>query len=231
MIRAIRTIGFGPGGEGAGAPLPTHLKGASRQDGSSLLLRQNGEHLELVLGNVVLLSSAALETERAFGRLAAGAKHVLVGGLGFGSTLRGALEVAAPDARIVVVEKLGAVIDLARADAAAFVGDALDDPRVEVVRADVADVIARSRDLDAILLDVDNGPEWASFRANARLYADASLRIAREALRPGGSWAVWSGYPADAFVARLRRAGFVPRTVPLHEGTTVRARAYVGERR
>jgi predicted membrane-bound spermidine synthase len=223
MIRVIRTILAG--GQGAGAPLRTRL------DGASLLLRRNGAHLELVLGNVVLLSSAALETERAFGRLAAGAKNVLVGGLGFGATLGGVLEVAAPDARVVVAEKLHAVVDLARAEAAPFVGDALDDPRVEIVRADVAEVIARSHDLDAILLDVDNGPDWASFRANARLYADASLRTAREALRTGGLWAVWSGYPAEAFVARLRQAGFVPRTVPLHERGVVRARAYVGERR
>jgi len=201
------------------------------EDGASLLLRRNGEHLELVLGNVVLLSSAALETELAFGRLAAGAKHVLVGGLGFGATLRGALEVAAEDARVVVVEKLRCVVDLARAEAAPYVGDALDDPRVVVENADVGDVISRARDLDAILLDVDNGPDWASFRTNARLYADAALVRAREALRAGGLWAVWSGYPADAFVARLRRAGFVPRTVPLHERGVVRARAYVGERR
>jgi predicted membrane-bound spermidine synthase len=209
MIRVVRTI---------------------EEDGASLLLRRNGPHLELVLGHVVLLSSAALETERAFGRLAAGAKNVVVGGLGFGATLRGALEVAAPDARIVVAEKLRAVVDLAQAEAAAFIGDALVDSRVEVARADVADVIGSSRDLDAILLDVDNGPEWASFRGNARLYAEPSLRMAREALRPGGLYAVWSGYPADAFIPRLRQAGFVPRIVPLHERGVVRARAYVGER-
>jgi predicted membrane-bound spermidine synthase len=200
------------------------------EDGASLLLRRNGEHLELVLGNVVLLSSAALETELAFGRLAAGAERIVIGGLGFGSTLRGALEVASEDARIVVVEKLRAVIGLARAEAASLVGDALDDPRVTVENADVADVIAREKGLGAILLDVDNGPDWASFRSNARLYADAALATAKAALAEDGRWAVWSGYPADAFVARLRRAGFVPRTVPLHERGVVRARAYVGER-
>src|SRR5262249_7304100 len=149
---------------------------------------------------------------------------------GFGSTLRGVLEVAPPSARILVVEKLATVVDLARREAAHLVAGALDDPRVVLERADVADVVGRESDLSAILLDVDNGPEWASFRSNARLYADAALARARDALRPGGVFGVWSGYPRDAFVARLRRAGFAPRIEPLTERGVVRARAYVGVR-
>jgi len=85
--------------------------------------------------------------------------------------------------------------------------------------------------LSAILLDVDNGPEWASFRSNARLYAEAALVRARSALAPGGVLAVWSGYPADVFVRTLRKAGFVPRVEPLHERGVVRARAYIGTAR
>jgi spermidine synthase len=203
-----------------------------------LALRQRGEMLDLVLGNVVLLSSAALETELAFGRLAREVvepgdrarvpPRVLVGGLGFGATLRGVLEVLPPDGRVVVVEKLEAVIELAREDAAHLVAGALDDPRVDLVQDDVADVIAREKGLAAILLDVDNGPQWASFRTNARLYADHALTCAREALRPRGLYAVWSGYGADPFVARLRQAGFVARIEPLMERGVMRARAYVG---
>jgi spermidine synthase len=205
------------------------------ESGSALALRQRGDVLDLVLGNVVLLSSAALETERAFGQLAREAlepapARVLVGGLGFGSTLRGVLDVAPPDARVLVVEKLDAVVDVAGREGAHLVGGVLDDPRVELVRGDVADVIAREGNLAAILLDVDNGPNWASFRTNARLYADAALEGARAALRPGGIYAVWSGYAADAFVARLRKAGFTARIVPLEERGVVRARAYVGTR-
>lgn len=203
----------------------------------SLLLRRDGAKLELVLGNVVLLSSAALETELELGRLArepithAGpGARVLVGGLGFGATLRGVLEVARPDTKIVVVEKLRTVIEIARAEASDLVGGALTDPRVEVREGDVADVIAAAEpgSLSAILLDVDNGPEWASFRTNARLYAEAALVRARVALGAGGLYAVWSGYPADGFVRTLRKAGFVPRVEPLHERGVVRARAYVG---
>ncbi|HEY8072565.1 MAG TPA: hypothetical protein VIF62_00600 [Labilithrix sp.] len=204
------------------------------EDGQRLALRRRGAELDLVLGNVVLLSSAALETERAFGRLAeaamkaAPAPRVIVGGLGFGATLRGVLEVAPSDARIVVVEKLASVVDVAENEAKDLVGGALEDPRVVLERGDVADVIAREKELAAILLDVDNGPEWASFRSNARLYADTALVRSREALRAAGIFAVWSGYPADAFVARLRRAGFSPRIELLEERGVVRARAYVG---
>ncbi len=207
------------------------------EDGRTLALRRRGEILELVLGNVVLLSSAALETERAFGALAAAAltqedtaPRVLVGGFGFGQTARGVLDVLPPGGRVLVVEKLQAVLDVARSEARAIVGSVLDDPRVSVIHADVADVIARERELAAILLDVDNGPEWASFRTNARLYADAALVSARAALRADGLYAVWSGYPADAFLPRLRRAGFRVRTEPLQERGVVRARAYVGVR-
>ena len=203
------------------------------EDGRSLALRERKGALELVLGNVVLLSSAALETERRFGALAADAMkrpkpRVLVGGLGFGATARGVLDVAPSDAEVLVVEKLDAVVDIVKNEGAELAAGVLDDPRIRLVREDVADVIDRERDLSAILLDVDNGPEWASFRTNARLYADAALARARDALLAGGIYAVWSGYPADAFLSRLRRAGFVPRIEPLTERGVVRARAYVG---
>jgi spermidine synthase len=201
------------------------------EDDKSLLLRRVNGHLELVLGNVVLLSAAALETELHFGRLANEAPpgRVLIGGLGFGATLRGALDSHATE--ILVSEKLGAVIDVAKNEARDLVGAALDDPRVRLERSDVSELIenAEPRSLSAILLDVDNGPEWASFRTNARIYADAALQRARNALVPGGIFAVWSGYPADGFVKKLRRAGFVPRIVPLHERGVVRARAYIGQ--
>jgi spermidine synthase len=186
---------------------------------------------------VVILSSAALETEAAFGRLAlhapalpSGVKRILIGGLGFAATVRGAQEVTSPKAEIVVVEKLKAVIDLARAEAAPLVGNTLEDPRVIVRHDDVVDAIAKAEpeSLSAILLDVDNGPEWASFRSNARLYSDAALSAARRALAPGGIYAVWSGYAADTFLGTLRRAGFAPRLQLLREGPTVRARAYIG---
>jgi predicted membrane-bound spermidine synthase len=202
----------------------------------SLVLRRRGGALELVSGSVVLLSSAALETERAFGRLAAPflsgtPRRVIVGGLGLGATVRGLLDVSTQETNIVVVEKVEAVVALVRGELSHFSDRALDDPRVSVVCADVAEVIGAAQgDVDAILLDVDNGPEWASFRHNARLYVPAGLAVARRALRPGGALAVWSGYPADPFRARLRAAGLAPSVELLRERGRVRARAYVGIR-
>jgi predicted membrane-bound spermidine synthase len=201
----------------------------------SPVIRRRGDRIDLVLGNVVLLSSAALGTERAFGALAPrDASRVLIGGLGFGATLRGVLDVVSPAARVLVVEKVPEIETLLRGELASLSDGAIDDPRVSIENADVSDVLAREaseaseKDLDAILLDVDNGPEWASFRSNARIYAPAGLALARDALKSGGTFAVWSGYPADAFLGRLRAAGFAPSVVPLEERGVVRARAYVG---
>jgi spermidine synthase len=192
---------------------------------SSLKVRKRGEVVEILAGSVVLLSSAALETEFALGRLAARVttrplRRVLVGGMGFGATVRGVLEVAPAVAEVVA---------LVRGQLAHLHAGALDDPRAHVELADVSDVMGASVGaFDAILLDVDNGPHWASFRTNARLYTPGGLAIARRALAPGGALAVWSGYPADAFLARLRAAGFAPSRVLLEERGRVRARAYVG---
>ncbi|HEY1690777.1 MAG TPA: hypothetical protein VGG39_01360 [Polyangiaceae bacterium] len=205
-----------------------------RQAGGPLVVRERGEVVEILAGNVVLLSSAALETEHAFGALAgtlAGAvraPRVLVGGLGFGATVRGVLGASPPGVRVVVAEKVDAVVDLVRGELAHVAGRPLDDPRVTVRSADVFDALGDGAPWDAVLLDVDNGPHWASFRTNARLYSPAGLAAARSALAPGGLFAVWSGYPADGFLARLREAGFAPRCVPLLERGRVRARAYVG---
>lgn len=199
-----------------------------------LVLRETGNLIELVAGNVVLLSSAALATEFAFGRLAASLARsaparVIVGGLGFGATLRGVLDVAPTDARVTVVEKVRAIPRLVRGPLAHLAGGVLDDPRVELVEGDVSDVVAEAPGAtDVILMDVDNGPHWASFRSNARLYAPAGLAAFRRALAPGGALAVWSGYRADAFVQRLREAGFVASIAPLEERGRTRARAYVG---
>ncbi|HEX4446225.1 MAG TPA: hypothetical protein VH044_05800 [Polyangiaceae bacterium] len=199
-----------------------------------LVLRETGDLVELVANNVILLSSAALATEFAFGRLAGtlgggSPRRVLVGGLGFGATVRGVLEVATPETRVVVVEKVEAIAGLVRGKLSSFAERPLDDARVELVHGDVSEVIARhAGELDAILLDVDNGPHWASFRTNARLYTPGGLAASKRALRRGGALAVWSGYRADAFLGHLRAAGLAPSVIPLAERGRVRARAYVG---
>lgn len=206
------------------------------EGGHALTLEKKGEHVELRIGEVPILTSAALGTERDFGALAArfatrAKSRTLIGGLGFGSTLRGALAALGPEAEVIVVERLQTIVKLGRGELAPLLEGALEDPRVRLVRADAVDVIARERDLDSILLDVDNGPEWASFPDNARLYDAAGLRAAWQALRPGGSYAVWSGYAVDPFVHALRAAGFETSTLPLEEKGRVQARVYVGRRR
>lgn len=198
-----------------------------------LVLRERDGRLDVLLGGHVLLSSAALETELAFGALVGElvpcAKRIAIGGLGFAATLRGVLGAAGRDAEVIVVEKLPAIVDLARARPD-LVRGALDDPRVRLRVEDVADFVAGARELDALLLDVDNGPGWASFRTNARLYSPAGVAVAARALAPGGVCAVWSGYPDDAFLGRLRAAGLRASLLPLKERGVVRARAYVGRR-
>jgi spermidine synthase len=199
-----------------------------------LVLRESGNLVELLAGSVVLLSSAALGTEFEFGRLAAtlgkGApRRIVIGGLGFGATVRGVLDVAAPDASILVVEKVEAVIELVRGPLAHVAKGVLDDARVTVVPGDIRAVLAKAAgDVDLILLDVDNGPHWASFRTNARLYSPAGLADLKRALLAGGALAVWSGYRSDSFLGHLRAAGFTPSVIPLQERGRVRARAYIG---
>ena len=144
--------------------------------------------------------------------------------------MRGVLDVAGPDTEVIVVEKLLAICELTRGELAHLAGDVLADPRVRLVHADVADTIAAEQGLGAILLDVDNGPQWASFRTNARLYGPAALESARAALVVGGAYAVWSGYKSDAFLGKLRAAKLIPRIVELREKGVVQARAYVGTR-
>ena len=88
-------------------------------------------------------------------------------------------------------------------------GESLIDPRVSIREADVGKLIRTgSSTFDAILLDVDNGPDGLSRSSNDALYDAAGLRAAHAALRPGGIFAVWSSGPDAKFSARLRRTGF-----------------------
>jgi spermidine synthase len=113
------------------------------------------------------------------------------------------------DARIVVAELVPAVIAWARGPMAAIFGDSLTDPRADIREADVVDVIKSKQSVfDAILLDVDNGPEGLIRKANDALYDLKGLKAIRRALRPRGVLAVWSSGPNASFSKRLRDAGF-----------------------
>jgi spermidine synthase len=180
-----------------------------------LRLMQRGAEFSMRLGQNELMSSRLSGSEEALATLACRRieavkrPHLLIGGLGMGFTLRAALAVLGSDARIMVAELVPAVIAWARGPMADIFGDSLDDPRASIREADVVDVI-RSHDsaFDAILLDVDNGPEGLIRKANDALYDLKGLNAIRRALRPGGVFAVWSSGPNPLFSKRLRAAGF-----------------------
>lgn len=208
------------------------LDSARIPDGrEELRLKRRGGEFSIMLGANELMNSRLSGSEEALARLAcakiAGRPRpgVLIGGLGMGFTLRAALADLPPDAKVTVAELVPAVIAWAQGPMAELFAGCLQDARVAVREADVADLIGSARGTyDAILLDVDNGPDGLSRSANDRLYSLAGLASARAALKPGGVLAVWSAHPDARFAARLRRAGFAVEEV------NTRARAKRGAR-
>jgi spermidine synthase len=202
---------------------------ASVPGGGELRLKRRGAEFSIMLGSTELMNSRLSGSEEALARLACerlqsrAAPEVLIGGLGMGFTLRAALAELPPDARVVVAELVPAVIRWARGPMAEIFGGSLDDPRVALHEGDVGALIAATTaGFDAILLDVDNGPEGLSRSGNDALYDLAGLGLARRALRPGGILAVWSSARNAAFTQRLHRAGFTVEEVT--------ARAHAGRR-
>ena len=186
--------------------------------GGELRLMQRGAEFSIMSGAIELMNSRVHGSETALATLACeGLRgrpgvHVLVGGFGMGFTLRAALDSLGPRARVMVAELVPAVIAWARGPMAHLNGACLEDPRTTVREGDVAALIGEARAAyDAILLDVDNGPEGLSRPANDRLYDAQGLAAARRALKPGGVLAVWSSAADPAFTRRLRRAGYAVR--------------------
>lgn len=180
-----------------------------------LRLMRRGKEYSIMLGTNELMNSRLSGSEAALATLAAKKiekvekPHMLIGGLGMGFTLRAALAVLGARAQIEVAELVPAVVAWARGPMAEIFGDSLNDPRVSIRETDVTEIIRSHRAaFDAVLLDVDNGPEGLTRKANDALYSAAGLSAAHAALRPGGVLAVWSSGPNPAFAKRLRSAGF-----------------------
>ncbi|MDR7153993.1 spermidine synthase [Sphingobium xenophagum] len=191
------------------------LGSAAVPGGQELMLYRRGGDFMIVLDRNELMSSRMSGSEKALALMTierlAGRKapHLLIGGYGMGFTLRAALGVLGQDARITLAELVPEIIDWARGPMAELADGCLDDPRVDLRMGDVVPVIAAGRACyDAILLDVDNGPDGLTAAANDRLYSATGLAAARAALTPGGILAVWSAGSDDAFSRRLASAGF-----------------------
>ena len=144
------------------------------------------------------------------------APRLLIGGYGMGFTLRAALAGLDDKAHVTVAELVPEIVEWARGPMAELTAGCLDDPRVSLVLQDVADAIgAVTASWDAILLDVDNGPDGLVRAANDRIYSPAGLAAAKRALRPGGVLAVWSAAPDAGFTRRLRSAKFAVEEVSI----------------
>lgn len=202
--------------------------------GGEFVLRQRGTEFTIFAGTIGLMGSRMSGSEEALASLAAerlagrARQRWLIGGLGMGFTLRAALQVAPPDTELVVVELVPGVIKWARGVLAEIHGDSLDDPRVQLREGDVGSAMSGdTQKFDAILLDVDNGPEGLSRPANDRLYSHGGIAAAKAALRPGGVVAVWSVAPDAKFTTRLQQSGMAVEELRVRAGTTGRGARHV----
>lgn len=182
--------------------------------GGQLRLMRRGKDFSILFGRNELMSSRVRGSEEALATLACQRlrvqnPHMLIGGLGIGFTLGAARAALPAGATIIVAELVPTIVTWAKGPLAHLFGDNLTDPRVTVEVRDVHDVIVNaSARFDAILLDVDNGPDGLIHAGNDRLYGNQGLRAARAALKPGGVLAIWSAYPDKPFSDRLKKAGF-----------------------
>jgi spermidine synthase len=191
-------------------------------DGGEMKLLQRTHEYTINVKNEELMNSRLHGSEDALAELACKKltkrrrPKVLIGGLGMGYTLGAALENLGPNAKVVVAELVPAVIKWNRTHLADLAGRPLEDPRVIVREGDVGRVINEQvQAYDAILLDVDNGPEGLTHDGNDRLYTHGGLDAAKKALKQQGILAVWSAHPDKKFTKRLRDSGFDVEEVPV----------------
>jgi len=192
-----------------------YLGSAVVPGGEELKLYKHDRDFMITLGHNELMStrkwgSEVALAEEAIARLGDRPRpHILIGGYGMGFTLRAALAILPKDAKVTVVELVPEIIAWARGPMAEVMAGCLDDPRVQLIMGDVTLMISSGRqDYDAILLDVDNGPDGLVREDNDEIYARSGLIAARMALTPGGVLAIWSAGPDPVFARRLEKARF-----------------------
>jgi spermidine synthase len=184
-------------------------------NGGTLRLSKRGEEFSITVDRYEVMNSRAHGSAEALAQLACARlpdpqnARILVGGLGMGYTLAETLKQIGPRGEAVVAELVPAVVKWNRGPLAHLAGYPLNDVRTAVREVDVAQILREEHmAYDAILLDVDNGPEGLARKANNWLYAQEGLEAARDALRPKGILAIWSATPSGAFTRRMRSAGF-----------------------
>ncbi len=207
------------------------LASTTTPDRRRMTLSLHGRDYYIEVDGQGLMSTRAPGSEKALADLAArelgGNSHprVLIGGLGLGFTLGAALDVLPPGASVVVVEFFETIVDWNRKFGFESATDRLADPRVVVEVTDVVDYLRDVKQpFDAIVLDVDNGPEAWCLESNKRLYDGSGLARIRRALKPDGLLAVWSAEGSTGFEDRLVQAGFTARS------EAARSRGRKGER-
>lgn len=193
--------------------------------GEELRLFKRDSDFIIALGANELMSSRSSGSEEALALMTcdrlqnAEAPHLLIGGYGMGFTLRAALSRLGAQARFTVAELVPDIIAWARGPMAAVTAGCLDDPRVDLVERDVVRVIrGASRTYDAILLDVDNGPDGLTRADNDELYSTHGLMASKAALKPRGVLAIWSAGADERFTRRLKHTGFEVEEVMVRAG-------------
>ena len=174
-----------------------------------MLLQEHDGHYFLKVDGVTLMSTTANFSEQQMAEIACEGKpaRVLIGGLGFGFTLRRVLELSGPHVEVVVAELLPEIVDWNREHLKSVNGACLDDPRVTLHIGDVKECIdkAQGGGFDAIILDVDNGTDSLVHGANDQLYGRKGLRRVKSALKPRGRVIYWSAHRNKAFARELER--------------------------
>lgn len=189
----------------------TNLATAQTPDGKTLLLQEHDGHHFLKVDGVPLMSTTQCMSEQTMSELACAnlkeKPRVLIGGLGFGFTLRRVLELVPQDAIVEVAELLPIIVEWNREHLQSVNGGLLDDPRTVVDQRDVFEIIRKNgpSTYDSILLDVDNSPDPLVQEGNARLYAQKGLRMIAKSLRPGGRVIFWSAHEDKAFAKAMQR--------------------------
>ena len=203
------------------------LREAKTADGQTISLSQRDGEYSLKVNGAELMSTRRHASEERLAELVCAGlakeknPRVLIGGLGFGFTLAAALRVLPKGAKVLVAELVPEIVGWNQDPTYNLAAGALADPRTQVVMADVhACIAAESHSLDGIIMDVDNGPEALVVRGNASLYQEKGLRLAMNALKPGGCLGIWSAAGDPAFAKLMVRVGFVAEVLRVRAHAT-----------